>query len=81
MAQAPRMSILPTTGVIPAQLFAALITSSDDAIVAKTLDGVIASWNNGAMRIYGYTANEAIGQPMTMLCPPDPMPLSLNSVA
>ncbi len=71
MAQAAKQYILPTSGGIPAQLFAALISSSDDAIVSKTLDGVIASWNPGAVRLYGYTADEAIGQPMVMLCPPE----------
>jgi PAS domain S-box-containing protein len=63
--------ILPTSSGIPAQLFAALISSSGDAIIAKTLDGVIASWNPGAVRLYGYTADEAVGQQMTMLCPPE----------
>ena len=61
----------PTSSGIPAQLFAALISSSDDAIIVKSLDGVISTWNQGAMRLYGYTPDEAIGQPMTMLCPPD----------
>ena len=54
-----------------AQVFAALISLSDDAITTKTLDGVLTSWNHGAARIYGYTSDEAVGQPMTMLCPPD----------
>ncbi len=62
---------LPVSGRIPAQLFATLISSSDDAIIVKSLDGVIWTWNQGAMRMYGYTPDEAIGQPMTMLCPPD----------
>jgi PAS domain S-box-containing protein len=56
---------------VPSQLFAALISLSDDAIVVKTLDGVISTWNEGAVRLYGYTPDEVIGQPMTMLCPPD----------
>ena len=69
MTQKTIQGILPAGNGIPAQLHAALISSSDDAIVAKSLDGVIASWNPGAMRLYGYTSDEAIGQPMTMLCP------------
>lgn len=50
---------------------AALIESADDAIISKTLDGIITSWNNGAQRIFGYTAEEAIGNSVTMLIPPD----------
>ncbi|HEU5093257.1 MAG TPA: PAS domain S-box protein, partial [Nitrospira sp.] len=50
---------------------AALIESAEDAIISKTLDGIITSWNHGAQRIFGYTADEAIGKPVTMLIPPD----------
>lgn len=50
---------------------AAIIESSDDAIVSKTLDGVILSWNPGAQRIFGYTADEAIGQSIRLIIPPD----------
>ena len=71
IAQRPISSTLSVTSTIPAQLYAALISSSDDAIILKSLDGVILTWNQGAMRMYGYTADEAIGQPMTQLCPPD----------
>ncbi len=50
---------------------AALIESADDAIISKTLDGIITSWNQGAERIFGYTAEEAIGKPITIIIPPD----------
>ena len=50
---------------------AALIESAEDAIISKTLDGIITSWNHGAQRIFGYTAEEAIGKSVTMLIPHD----------
>ncbi len=50
---------------------AAIVESSSDAIVGATLDGVITTWNRGAEAMYGYTAEEMIGQPATALCPPD----------
>jgi PAS domain S-box-containing protein len=49
---------------------AAIVDSSDDAIIGKTLDGIIVSWNKGAERIYGYSAAEVIGQPLAILLPP-----------
>ncbi|MGE4249869.1 MAG: PAS domain S-box protein [Parvibaculaceae bacterium] len=49
----------------------ALVESSDDAIVAKTLDGVIQNWNRGAESLFGYTAEEVIGKSITILIPPD----------
>ena len=50
---------------------AAIVESSDDAIVSKNLDGIIASWNPGAEQLFGYSAHEIIGKPMAMLVPPD----------
>jgi PAS domain S-box-containing protein len=52
-------------------LLAAIVESSDDAIVSKTLEGRIQSWNAGATRIFGYTAAEAVGQPITIIIPPE----------
>jgi PAS domain S-box-containing protein len=50
---------------------AAIVESSDDAIVSKNLNGIIASWNAGAQRIFGFTPEEAVGQPITIIIPPE----------
>jgi two-component system, cell cycle sensor histidine kinase and response regulator CckA len=60
---------------------AAIVAFSDDAIVGKTMEGIITSWNAGAERIFGYSPKEAIGQPVTMLVPadrPDEVPRMLE---
>jgi len=55
-----------------AQYLAAIVENSDDAIVSKDLDGRILSWNDAATRMYGYTAEEAIGQPIEIVIPDSP---------
>ena len=52
-------------------LLVAIVNSSDDAIVGKTLDGIVTDWNRGAESIFGYGAQEMIGNPISVLLPPD----------
>jgi hypothetical protein len=62
---------------------AAIVEFSDDAIISKTLEGIITSWNRGAEKLYGYTAAEMIGQPIAMLIPegnPDEEPAILERI-
>jgi PAS domain S-box-containing protein len=50
---------------------AAIVESSEDAIVAKSLDGIVVSWNRGAERVFGYTQEEMVGRPITVIIPPE----------
>jgi PAS domain S-box-containing protein len=61
-------------GQVPSLLaehYQALIEHSDDAVISKTLDGVVVSWNPAAERIFGYSAAEMVGQSMRLLFPPE----------
>lgn len=54
-----------------AKRFEAIVQSSDDAIISKSLDGIVTSWNPGAEKIFGYSASEMLGQPLTAIFPSD----------
>jgi PAS domain S-box-containing protein len=66
LQEAERKSADRVTG-----LLAAIVDSSDDAIVSKSLDGFVTSWNKSAERLFGYTAEEALGQHVTLIVPAD----------
>jgi PAS domain S-box-containing protein len=53
------------------ELLASIVESADDAIVSKTLEGIVTSWNIGAERLFGYTAAEMLGKPITTIIPPE----------
>jgi PAS domain S-box-containing protein len=71
-ARAPNRTS-PTRGLdsLAAQHYQAIIESSDDAILSKDLDGLILSWNQGAEQLFGFSSQEAVGRPVTIIIPQD----------
>src|SRR5437762_6446498 len=63
------------------QQLAAIVTSSEDAIASFTVDGIVTSWNRGAEALYGYSAAEIIGRPISVLVPPDRLEEFGNNMA
>ena len=57
--------------LLTARLLASIVESSDDAIISKSLDGVIQSWNAGAEHVFGYTSDQAVGRHISLIIPPD----------
>lgn len=71
LARSHRTTDPASTAPVPADVLAAIVASSADAIVSADLDGIITSWNPGAERLFGYTAEEALGRPLVLLVPDD----------
>jgi len=66
---------------LDAEVLAAIVTSSDDAIISKNLDGIITTWNKSAERMFGYAAEEAIGQSITIIIPPERLNEEVDIIA
>lgn len=70
-SQADALKTSNDTGTLYQQMLASIVQSSEDAIASKTLDGIVTSWNPGAEKLFGYTSEEMIGKPITLIIPPD----------
>ena len=71
-AEREREQLVRQQAAMQARLrLAAMVESSDDAIIGKDMNGIITEWNNGAERLYGYRAGEVIGKPVSLLVPPE----------
>ena len=66
-----RLERQKTDQLLTARLLTAIIASSDDAIISKSLDGVVQTWNAGAERLFGYTAEQAVGRHISLIIPSD----------
>jgi len=66
-----KLSSVVSTDILAPAWLSAIIESADDAIISKTLEGIISSWNRGAERIFGYTESEVLGKPILILIPKD----------
>ena len=81
ISQRKRWESVAAGRLLDARLLAAIVESSDDAIVSKSLDGIIRTWNAGAERLFGYTAEQALGRHISLVIPEDRIAEEDNIIA